>query len=55
LGLAIVKHIVQRHRGRLDIASKLGEGTRISIRLPVLSRSDNAAARQPRDVERSRG
>jgi len=34
LGLAIVKHIVGRHRGRLDIASKLGEGTRVSVHLP---------------------
>jgi two-component system phosphate regulon sensor histidine kinase PhoR len=35
LGRAIVKHIVERHRGRLDIASKLGEGTTITIRLPI--------------------
>jgi two-component system phosphate regulon sensor histidine kinase PhoR len=35
LGLAIVKHIVVRHRGRLDIASKLGEGTTVTVRLPV--------------------
>lgn len=35
LGLAICKHIVERHRGRLDIASKLGVGTTVSVRLPL--------------------
>lgn len=34
LGLAIVKHIVERHRGQLDIASRLGEGTTVSVSLP---------------------
>ena len=33
LGLAIVKHIVSRHRGELAIASRVGEGTTVSIRL----------------------
>jgi two-component system, OmpR family, phosphate regulon sensor histidine kinase PhoR len=35
LGLSIVKHIVERHRGRLDISSRVGEGTRASIMLPL--------------------
>ena len=35
LGLAIVKHIVQRHHGKLDIVSTVGEGTSITVRLPV--------------------
>ncbi len=34
LGLAIVKHIVERHRATLDIASKVGEGTTVSVRFP---------------------
>lgn len=37
LGLAIVKHIVERHRGRLDIESDLGKGTRVIVRIPVIS------------------
>jgi two-component system phosphate regulon sensor histidine kinase PhoR len=35
LGLSIVKHIVERHRGRLTIESKLGVGTRMHVLLPV--------------------
>jgi two-component system phosphate regulon sensor histidine kinase PhoR len=34
LGLSIVKHIVERHRGRLSIYSKLGEGTAVPVLLP---------------------
>ncbi len=35
LGLAIVKHIVNRHRGRLRFDSALGQGTRVTVILPV--------------------
>jgi two-component system phosphate regulon sensor histidine kinase PhoR len=35
LGLAIVKHIVSRHRGRLNITSQTGQGTTVSVQLPV--------------------
>ncbi len=35
LGLSIVKHIVERHRGRLSIDSTLGKGTTIHVLLPV--------------------
>jgi two-component system phosphate regulon sensor histidine kinase PhoR len=35
LGLSIVKHIVERHRGRLRIASRPGEGTTVHVLLPV--------------------
>jgi signal transduction histidine kinase len=34
LGLAIVKHIVQLHDGSLQIASRVGEGTTVTISLP---------------------
>ncbi|WP_114954517.1 ATP-binding protein [Sphingosinicella terrae] len=34
LGLAIAKHIALRHRGRLEIVSKLGEGTSVRVHLP---------------------
>lgn len=35
LGLALVKHIVNRHRGRLAIASTPGEGATFTVTLPL--------------------
>jgi len=35
LGMAIVKHIVERHRGRLVIDSVVGKGTTFHVLLPV--------------------
>ncbi|MEA3037424.1 MAG: two-component system, OmpR family, phosphate regulon sensor histidine kinase PhoR [Sphingomonadales bacterium] len=35
LGLSIVKHIVERHRGRLSIESRVGEGTIVRVLLPI--------------------
>jgi two-component system phosphate regulon sensor histidine kinase PhoR len=37
LGLALVKHIVTRHRGRLTIESTLGQGASFTVRLPLSS------------------
>jgi two-component system phosphate regulon sensor histidine kinase PhoR len=34
LGLALVKHILNRHQGRLTIESKAGEGATFTVRLP---------------------
>ena len=34
LGLSVVKGLVELHGGKFDIASRLGEGTRVSVRLP---------------------
>jgi len=35
LGLSIVKGLVRLHGGDIDIKSRLGEGTRITVRLPL--------------------
>ncbi len=37
LGLAIVKHIVNHHRGVLDIDSELGQGSVFTVHLPMAS------------------
>jgi cell cycle sensor histidine kinase DivJ len=35
LGLSIVHGLVTLHGGQMDIASRLGEGTRVTVRLPI--------------------
>jgi cell cycle sensor histidine kinase DivJ len=35
LGLSIVQGLVALHGGEMNIASRLGEGTRVSVRLPI--------------------
>jgi two-component system phosphate regulon sensor histidine kinase PhoR len=37
LGLALVKHVLNRHRGRLLVASRAGEGATFTVRLPLSS------------------
>jgi two-component system, cell cycle sensor histidine kinase DivJ len=44
LGLSIVKGLVMLHGGHVDIASRLGEGTKVTVRLPI----DCEAARTDR-------
>jgi len=44
LGLAISKGIAERHRGRIDVESKPGQGTKFTITLPVDAYAEVAAA-----------
>ncbi len=37
LGLAIVATVVERHSGRLDVSSRLGEGTVFTVTLPAVA------------------
>ena len=39
LGLALVKHVLHRHRGRLSIESAPGKGATFTVRLPLDQRS----------------
>jgi two-component system phosphate regulon sensor histidine kinase PhoR len=43
LGLALVKHILNRHQGRLSIDSKPGEGATFTVRLPLVDIHRSAA------------
>jgi two-component system phosphate regulon sensor histidine kinase PhoR len=44
LGLALVKHILNRHRGRLMIESEAGKGAVFTVRLPLVHRQSATAA-----------
>jgi two-component system phosphate regulon sensor histidine kinase PhoR len=44
LGLALVKHILNRHRGRLMIESEAGRGAVFTVRLPLVHRQSATAA-----------
>src|SRR5262249_61817241 len=46
LGLSIVKGLVALHGGELTITSRIGEGTRVAIRLPI----DCESVRQRADI-----
>jgi signal transduction histidine kinase len=35
LGLSIVKHVIENHRGTVNVTSELGHGTRFEVRLPA--------------------
>ncbi|MDP2802230.1 MAG: ATP-binding protein [Phreatobacter sp.] len=44
LGLALVKHILNRHRGRLAIESVQGEGATFTVRIEAADRGEDAGA-----------
>lgn len=48
LGLSLVKHIVQRHSGYMDISSKKGDGTRTTILLPIAAKEHENLSHIPR-------
>ncbi|MEM8877294.1 MAG: ATP-binding protein [Pseudomonadota bacterium] len=48
LGLAISRSLVELHHGRLSLKSRFGEGTAVSIRLPI-SQPDGGRAQDVRD------
>ena len=54
LGLSIVKGLVQLHGGEISIRSRIGEGTRVTVRLPLDCErgrtTKNDAAAQPAGV-----
>jgi cell cycle sensor histidine kinase DivJ len=47
LGVSIVKGLVALHHGHVDIRSRLGEGTRVTVRLPLDCRAAHPATPRP--------
>jgi signal transduction histidine kinase len=43
LGLSLVKHIIAAHGGRVSVESKVGQGSRFILRLPVPTVADSSA------------
>src|SRR5262245_3025595 len=43
LGLSLVKHIVAAHGGRVSVESKVGQGSRFTLRLPVSTVAEGSA------------
>ena len=50
LGLSLSLGIIERHGGRVEVASRAGEGTRFTIRLPLEPPPDAAQAIAPADA-----
>jgi two-component system, NtrC family, sensor kinase len=44
LGLTLAYGIIQRHGGRIDVASTVGQGTTVTLRLPVAVRAASGTA-----------
>ena len=42
LGLALVKHILNRHQGRLAVDSRPGEGATFTVRFPLQAAAGGA-------------
>ena len=52
LGLSIVKRLVDRMGGRIELQSELGRGSRFQVVLPGIPRAEAADASEPRDTMR---
>ena len=54
LGMAVVKELVDRYGGRIELESAVGVGTTVRVRFPTKSSSGNASV-GPRSTEGSPG
>jgi signal transduction histidine kinase len=52
LGLAITRRLVRMHGGRIELESRLGEGSRFTVLLPLSGPPDSAATPQEPDLPR---
>ena len=53
LGLSVVKGLVELHGGRVEFASRIGEGTSVQVRLPLVAVPATAATAVERLPSRS--
>jgi len=42
IGLALVKNLVKVHQGKIDITSQLGQGTQVTVTLPIINEVDES-------------
>lgn len=52
LGLAITRRLVRMHGGRIELDSRLGEGSRFTVMLPLKGPEESATAQHHGDVPR---
>ncbi|MEY2931267.1 MAG: hypothetical protein RL033_2016 [Pseudomonadota bacterium] len=52
LGLAITRRLVRMHGGRIELESKLGEGSRFSVLIPLAGPPENENSPQQADIPR---
>lgn len=50
LGLSLVKALAEMHGGEMAISSKIGEGTTVSVRMPVMTKAETTTPDEPLEV-----